>query len=99
MHYVISYDLANDRKRGKVAKILQRHGCERLQRSVFVAHDLHPDDLRRLWADLAAAVPKPPPGDSIVLLPLRETDIQRSRALGDNTIFTLLAGPPTKIIL
>jgi CRISPR-associated endonuclease Cas2 len=35
MHYVISYDIADDRLRAKTAKLLERHGCHRVQKSVF----------------------------------------------------------------
>lgn len=40
MHYVICYDLENDRLRGKAVKLLERHGCSRVQKSVFAAPEL-----------------------------------------------------------
>ena len=47
-HYLISYDISNDRLRTKLANLLLQHGCERLQRSVFLAAHMALEDLNRL---------------------------------------------------
>lgn len=56
MFYVISYDIPSDRRRLKVAKLLEGYG-ERVQKSVFEAHlDKHGyDDLRKRLAKLMNA--------------------------------------------
>jgi CRISPR-associated endonuclease Cas2 len=36
MHYVICYDIESDRKRDRVARVLEKNGCHRVQKSVFV---------------------------------------------------------------
>lgn len=51
MFYAISYDISDDARRLKVAKILQDFG-PRVQKSVFEAL-LEPDDLERLKKRLA----------------------------------------------
>lgn len=38
--YLISYDIGDDRLREKVAALLQREGCTRIQKSVFFAPKL-----------------------------------------------------------
>lgn len=59
---VVSYDISNDRRRGKVAKLLKDYG-ERVQYSVFEC-TLRPEDLKRLRERL-----KP-------LLVLKEDDVR-----------------------
>jgi len=50
MMHVLAYDVANDKRRGKVAKLLEGYGF-RAEMSVFEA-DLDPADLVFLKADL-----------------------------------------------
>ena len=101
MHYVICYDLEDDRRRGRVAKLLQQKGCSRVQRSVFVA----PHYDRRAFGALKTAVrgllARHPgvPADSVVFIPLRDGDEANIIALGSNNIHPALRPPPLKIIL
>lgn len=44
-HYIISYDISSHPLRTKMAKLLQRHGCERMQRSVFLAANMKTEEL------------------------------------------------------
>jgi len=100
MHYVICYDLENDRLRGKTAKALERHGCTRVQRSVFVAPNMDKKQLLRLQADLQRLLAgRHAPGDSLLVVPLRDEHVAEIRAIGDNNIFTELENFPLKIIL
>jgi CRISPR-associated endonuclease Cas2 len=52
----ISYDITNDRLRTKTAKILERHGCKRVQKSVFYAARFEAAEVRKLRAELARQV-------------------------------------------
>lgn len=100
MHYVICYDLEDDRLRGKTAKVLARHGCNRVQRSVFVAAHMDKKQLARLQADLQRLLAgHHAPGDSLLIVPLRDEHVAEIRAIGDNNIFTELENFPLKIIL
>lgn len=100
MHYVICYDLEDDRLRGKTAKALQRHGCTRVQRSVFVAPNMDKKELARLLADLQRLLAgRHAPGDSLLVLPLRDEHVAEIRAIGENNILTELEKFPLKIIL
>jgi len=55
MHYLITYDICNDKKRNRVAKILTDYGS-RVQKSVFELADLRDDVwnecLRRLKTEI-----------------------------------------------
>ena len=101
MHYVICYDLENDRLRNRVAKLLERHGCLRVQKSVFTAPHLekkHLTALQLALRQLFARLP-PMPDDSLYLLPLPEEYVAGVWAVGNNNICTSLLDKPLKIIL
>lgn len=92
MHYLIAYDIGADRLRTRVAKTLQRHGCLRIQRSVFFARDYLPAELQslrqeidRLMIQYAAAA------DSFVCFP-----IERDLAAG---VFWRPAGVPPDALI
>ncbi|NLF02814.1 MAG: CRISPR-associated endonuclease Cas2 [Anaerolineales bacterium] len=48
--YVIAYDVPNDRRRYRIARLLEGHG-ERVQYSVFECH-LDAAQFRKLWQEL-----------------------------------------------
>lgn len=102
MHYVICYDLENDRLREKVAKLLRRHGCNRVQKSVFVAPDLsarHRDLLLAATARLLARNPAQPQ-DNLLLIPLPDECARLSNALaGPNNLLAGIAEMPVKLLL
>ncbi|MCO6487866.1 MAG: CRISPR-associated endonuclease Cas2 [Phaeodactylibacter sp.] len=69
--YIISYDIAADRLRDKVAALLQREGCTRVQKSVFFAPKFAIKELRALQAALHALVNgKLEENDSILCVPV-----------------------------
>ena len=101
MHYVISYDLENDRLREKTSRLLLRHGAERIQKSVFVAAHLTRRDLGNLRTALRGLMARFPAGasDSIVFFPLEEDQVSKKvEVLGNNSVFTFLEPLPRKII-
>ena len=69
--YIISYDIGDDRLRDKVAALLQREGCTRVQKSVFFAPQFAIKELRALQAGLhALANGKLEENDSILCVPV-----------------------------
>ena len=100
MHYIICYDIENDRLRAKTAKTLDRHGCSRVQRSVFVAPELAKKQLLRLQADLQRLLAGHlAPGDSLIVVPLRDEHLPEIHVLGLNNILSYFDEKPLKIIL
>lgn len=47
-NYLLSYDISDTKTRTRLAKILLKHGCERLQKSVFIAPNFLAEELRNL---------------------------------------------------
>lgn len=94
--------MENDRLRDRAAKLLQKHGCSRVQRSVFVAAYVKPRDLEQLKAALDRLMARGPvsPQDSLLLMPLPEEVVAQTAAIGcANNILAALAPLPLKILL
>ena len=79
MFWIVSYDIPNDRRRGRVSKLLEGYG-RRVQYSVFEC-DLDDDDkLKTLEKRLRREVDDDE--DDIRLYPLNRADLKRVRLLG-----------------
>ena len=101
MHYVICYDITNDRLRERVGKDLERNGCLRLQKSVFIAPDLKRPHLDRLRAALRKRLERRPmdEGDSIYFIPLPNEAAMATEGIPNNSAYASLFAKPRKIIL
>lgn len=101
MHYVICYDLENDRLRDRCAKLLERNGCNRLQKSVFAAPDMEKKHLVKLQLSLRQMFARQPmsPGDSLLIIPLPNEQAKETEVMGDNNIHTILLEKVLKIML
>ena len=99
MHYLICYDVENDQKRLKIAKILQKNGCDRVQKSVFIASDLPKRDLNALMIELRNEIrTEDSRGDSIIVIPIRSEHVPEIQAIGDNNIISFFDEPLAKVI-
>jgi len=80
---------------------LTKHGCERVQKSVFVAAHLKKHDLERLEHDLKKLLNgATAQNDSLLVIPLRDEHTREIRMLaGDNKVFTFFDLSALKIIL
>jgi CRISPR-associated endonuclease Cas2 len=99
MHYLISYDIENDRLRTRVAKKLCRHGCRRVQRSVFVAGFMERRDYQRLVSDLRVSERQFGSGDSLLVVGLEERTALDVLVFGDNNILAELGERVLKIVV
>lgn len=100
MHYVITYDIEDDRLRMKTAKTLQRHGCARVQKSVFVAPDMGKKHLLQLQNALQRLLAKRmQPSDSLLIIPLREDLVAEIITIGHNNVLAELEPKPLKVLL
>jgi CRISPR-associated protein Cas2 len=78
MYWIVSYDIPNDKRRSKVAKILEGYG-RRAQYSVFEC-EISPEQCDRL--ELALKREIDPDEDDIRFYPLNRADLKRVRLLG-----------------
>jgi CRISPR-associated protein Cas2 len=85
MTYLICYDIIDDKLRTRLAKRLEKAGCIRLQKSVFVAPHF---DAKRL-ALLRGGIKKilPPllsPDESVITIPIEKDNISDIVWVGDS---------------
>lgn len=96
MHFLILYDISDDRVRGHVARYLQRQGCIRIQRSVFLARSEGAvfkdivDTLREINSYYDNE-------DSIILAPVNASDVRSMKLIGKNIQLDTLIDPPNTL--
>lgn len=78
MFWIVSYDIPNDKRRGKVAKILEGYG-RRAQYSVF---ECEIDDEKREKLERALQREIDAEEDDIRFYPMNRADLKRVRLLG-----------------
>ncbi|MFC6013098.1 CRISPR-associated endonuclease Cas2 [Nocardia lasii] len=79
--YLVAYDIADDNRRDRLAKCLQRHG-DRVQYSVFVV-DISPARMVRLEGEIDMIITRAE--DSVIYCDLgmaKTVDIDRYRTVG-----------------
>ena len=75
MNFFICYDITDDKRRLRLSKLLLRSGCERVQKSVFVAPDFSRQEMLRLKSQIEGLLnvqytEGSSPDDSVLYIPL-----------------------------
>lgn len=83
------YDIESDKVRRLIVKYLQRKGCTRVQRSVFLA-DLPLKEYDNIRADLTEAQSAYDNDDSIFVVPVSTDMMQAMRIIGKNIDIDLI---------
>lgn len=98
MIFFVMYDIASDKVRRAVVKYLQRHGCHRVQRSIFLA-DTSPEKCRDIQSDLVMIQQMYENKDSIFIVPLSIDYIRSMKVIGENVDFDLILKTKSTIFL
>ena len=85
-HYIVSYDITEDRLRVKIVKELERAGIVRLQKSVFFAANFTAEEIRRLRAALTLILLNGAATNSIFCLPLSREQAANMQWLGSDEV-------------
>lgn len=86
-NYLISYDISDNRLRLKASKLLERKGCVRLQKSVFLAPNYHLKELQTLRHELAFALRlQAGSEDSLLCVAIGKIDPKDMIWQGDNPV-------------
>lgn len=83
MLFFVMYDIENDKVRRLVSKYLQRHGCTRIQRSIFLA-ETSVETCSMIKNDLAAVQEAYDNHDSIIILPVSTDYLKMMKIIGKN---------------
>ena len=83
MTFFVMYDIENNKVRYQIAKYLERKGCIRVQRSIFLA-DLNSDVFNEIKADLAEVQSLYDNHDSILIVPISSDYLQAMKIIGQS---------------
>ena len=86
----ITYDIEDDKIRGHIAKYLQRLGLIRVQYSVFFG-DIHRDDFNKIKETLKEINDMYENHDSIFIIPIGEDVLNKTKVIGKNVDFEVIA--------
>ena len=81
MLFFVMYDIESDKVRRHIAKYLERKGCTRVQRSIFLA-DLDTVDYQEIKPDLAEVQSLYDNHDSIIVCPISTDQLRAMRIIG-----------------
>ncbi|WP_346710605.1 CRISPR-associated endonuclease Cas2 [Phocaeicola salanitronis] len=81
MLFFVMYDIGSNKVRALIAKYLQRKGCFRIQRSIFLA-DLPSDSYEEIRNDLAEVQAAYENKDSILIVPISTDYLRSMRIIG-----------------
>ncbi len=92
MNYLIMYDIENNKVRRLVSKYLEKQGCIRIQKSVFMANTDHPkfNDIHLTLKDINGFYEN---ADSIILVPVNVADVRSMKLIGQNVNIEVLTDP------
>ncbi len=81
MLFFVMYDIESNKVRHLIAKYLERHGCTRIQRSIFLA-DLDKAIYDQIKADLTEVQSLYDNHDSIIVCPISTDQLRAMKIIG-----------------
>ncbi len=96
MTYLIMYDISDNKVRGHISKYLERQGCIRVQRSVFIARSENKrfQDILETLKEINEFYENE---DSIMLVPVNAGDVRSMKLIGKNIQLDTLINPPNTL--
>lgn len=83
MLFFVMYDIESDKVRYNVVKYLERMGCHRIQKSIFLA-DIDMEKYERIKTDLAEVQALYENNDSILVCPVSSDLLRSMKVIGKN---------------
>jgi CRISPR-associated endonuclease Cas2 len=96
MVYLIMYDISDNKVRTQIAKYLQRQGCIRVQKSVFIARTENPH-FQEIHDTLKEVNSYYLNEDSIILAPLNASDMRAMKLIGKNLHIEAITDKPNTL--
>lgn len=90
MLFFVMYDIESNKVRYNIAKYLQRKGCTRIQKSIFLA-DLDKDTYNSIREDLTDIQAMYENNDSIIICPVSTEQLQNMKIIGQNIDVDIIA--------
>ncbi|KXX69429.1 CRISPR-associated endonuclease Cas2 [Flammeovirga sp. SJP92] len=84
MRYLICYDISDNKLRTSVMKTILKHGCDRIQKSVFISLPLKKKGFHLMYDELRALLEeKGDTEDSLFFFPMDSKQLQSSQFIGN----------------
>lgn len=96
MVYLIMYDISDNKVRSQISKYLQRQGCIRIQKSVFIVRTEHPQ-FQEIHDTLKEVNSYYLNEDSIILAPLNASDMRAMKLIGKNLHIEAITDKPNTL--
>ncbi len=96
MTYLIMYDISSDKVRLAVAKYLERQGCVRIQKSVFILRSDNPH-FQQIHDTLKEVNSYYENEDSIILVPVNASDVRSMKLIGKNVYIQAIVDKPNTL--
>jgi CRISPR-associated endonuclease Cas2 len=95
MNYLIMYDITENKVRHQIAKYLEKKGCVRIQKSIFLAKTEN-KYFQEIYDTLKEVNSYYDNEDSIILVPINASDVRSMKLIGKNVnIETIIDKPNT----
>jgi CRISPR-associated endonuclease Cas2 len=95
MNFLIMYDIENDKIRNQISKYLEKKGCVRIQKSIFLVNS-ETKIFQEIYQTLLEVNECYENKDSIILVPFNTSDMRSMKIIGREVhIETLLEKPNT----
>ncbi len=96
MTYLIMYDIENNKVRTRVSKYLEKKGCIRIQKSIFMTNS-ESKEFNEIHATLVDVQSYYENKDSIMLVPFNTTDLRSMKIIGKEINIQTLIDKPTTL--
>lgn len=88
--FFVMYDIENNKVRRYIVKYLEKQGCSRVQKSVFLA-DLEPEKFNAIKKDLANVQQAYDNDDSILVVPISTDYLKAMNVIGKNISLDIIS--------
>lgn len=96
MTYLIMYDISSDKVRTQIAKYLERQGCIRIQKSVFIARS-ESRNFQEITDTLKEVNSYYDNDDSILLVPFNTSDLRSMQIIGKALQIDIITDKPNTL--
>ncbi len=96
MLYLIMYDIENDKIRTLIARYLEKNGCIRIQKSVYLARS-EAKKFEQIFQTLKEVQSFYNNHDSILLVPANTTDLRSMKIIGKDISLQTILDPPNTL--
>lgn len=96
MIYLVMYDISEDKVRHQIAKYLEKKGCMRIQKSVFLARSEN-KYFQEIYDTLKEVNSYYENQDSIILVPINTSDVRSMKLIGKNVNIQTITDKPNTL--